>query len=476
MIITGLITKSKEIQSYIGGAGMSVINRMQLTQSTNNDKLAELRKKIRDKTAIIGVIGLGYVGLPLAVEKGKVGFTVIGFDQNLSKVQSVNRGQNYIKDVNDEELTTLVGSLALKATADFAILKEIDVIVICVPTPLTITRDPDISYIVNVTDEIAKHLRPGQLITLESTTYPGTTSEVILPKLESSGLRVGKDYFLAFSPERVDPGNQRYTTKNTSKVVGGITPACLAVAQTFYEQTITNVVPVSSTAIAEMTKVFENTYRAVNIALVNELMLLCDRMGIDIWEVVDAAATKPFGIQTFYPGPGVGGHCIPIDPFYLTWKAREYDFHTRFIELAGEINIQASYHVVSKTMRALNKQRKMVNGAKVFVLGVAYKKNIDDYRESPALKIIDLFKKENAKVTYFDPFVPKILPHEPYTWGMTRTNLSPFNLKTADCVVILTDHSNVDYNHVAKHARVIIDARNATKDVTLEYRHKIIKI
>lgn len=445
-------------------------------QEKNAFDLQNFKERIQNRTVKVGVIGLGYVGLPLAVEKAKVGFRVVGVDQNGNRVAQVNRGENYIKDVKDEELKSLVADGKITATSDFSELETVDVIVICVPTPLTITRDPDISYIVNVTNEIAKYLHRGQLVTLESTTYPGTTSEVILPKLEATGLKVGVDYFLAFSPERVDPGNKRFTTKNTSKVVGGITPQCLEIAKTFYEQTILHVVPVSSTAVAEMTKVFENTYRAVNIALVNELMLLCDRMGIDVWEVVDAAATKPFGIQTFYPGPGVGGHCIPIDPFYLTWKAREYDFHTRFIELAGEINIQASYHVISKVSRALNSCQKALKGANIFVLGVAYKKDIDDYRESPALKVIDLLMREGAVVTYHDPFVPEITPHMPYSWGMKSIELTPSVLRKADCVVILTDHSDIDYDAVIHEASTVVDTRYATRGVREELKQKVVKI
>lgn len=451
-----------------------------MTQNDQNnppiDAAGILKRKIYNKTVQVGVVGLGYVGLPLAVEKGKVGFHVLGFDRNASRVGQVNRGENYIKDVKDEELRQLVYEKKMSATTDFSKLSDMDVIVICVPTPLTVTRDPDISYIVNVTDQIAKYIRTGQLITLESTTYPGTTSEVILPKLQVAGLEVGRDFFLAFSPERVDPGNQRYTTKNTSKVVGGITPVCLDVARTFYEQTIVNVVPVSSTEVAEMTKVFENTYRAVNIALVNELMLLCDRMGIDVWEVVDAAGTKPFGIQTFYPGPGVGGHCIPIDPFYLTWKAREYDFHTRFIELAGEINIQASYHVVEKVNRELSKARKSLNGAKILVLGVAYKNDIDDCRESPALKIIDLLLKENAQVTYHDAFVPEIKPLPPYTYGMRSVELTDEAVAAADCVLITTKHSEVDYERVVEHAQAVVDTRNACKNLRSELKRKVSRI
>lgn len=435
-----------------------------------------LKSKVKNKMAKVGVVGLGYVGLPLAVEKAKVGFSVIGFDRNALRVDQINCGENYIKDVKDEELKELTHKKMIIATTDFSKLGAVDIIVICVPTPLTITRDPDISYIVNVTSEIAKYLKPGQLITLESTTYPGTTSEVILPTLEAAGLRVGSDFFLAFSPERVDPGNQRYTTKNTSKVVGGITPVCLDVAKVFYEQTILNVVPVSSTAVAELTKVFENTYRAVNIALVNEMMLLCDRMGIDVWEVVEAAATKPFGIQTFYPGPGVGGHCIPIDPFYLTWKAREYDFHTRFIELAGEINIQASYHVIEKVNKVLNKAKKSLHGAKILILGVAYKGNIDDYRESPALKIIDLLLKQEAEVQYYDSFVPEIKPHAPYTYSMSSVTLTEEVIQDADCIVVITSHNNVNYDYIAQHAKVIVDTRNACKNVNSEYKNKVMKI
>jgi UDP-N-acetyl-D-glucosamine dehydrogenase len=446
----------------------------------NNDQLTQsyelLKSKLINKSAIVGVVGLGYVGLPLAVEKAKVGFRVLGFDRNEFRVGQVNRGENYIKDVKNEELKDLAEKKQLTATIDFSRLNEVDVVVICVPTPLTITRDPDISYIENVTTEIAKYMRPGQLITLESTTYPGTTSEVILPKLEVTGLKVGQDFFLAFSPERVDPGNQRYTTKNTSKVVGGITPTCLEVAKTFYEQTILNIVPVSSTAVAEMTKVFENTYRSINIALVNELMLLCDRMGIDVWEVVDAAGTKPFGIQTFYPGPGVGGHCIPIDPFYLTWKAREYDFHTRFIELAGEINIQASYYVVEKVNRELAKVKKSLNGARILILGVAYKNDIDDCRESPALKVIDLLLKQNVEVSYHDSYVPEIKPHEPYAYSMQSAELTDELIEQADCVLITTNHSHVDYERVVRHAQAVVDTRNACKHLSHELKQKVTKI
>lgn len=443
---------------------------------TNEDVLAKaLKEKIVSHTATVGVIGLGYVGLPLAVEKGKVGFKVIGFDINAQRVGRVNAGDNYIGDVKDAELQELVQKGALTATTEFERIPECDVIVICVPTPLTITRDPDISYIEASTGEVAKRLRPGQLVTLESTTYPGTTQEVILPLLEKSGLNVGKDFFLAFSPERVDPGNKRFSTKNTSKVCGGVTPICLEIAYTFYAQTIITVVPVSSPAAAELTKVFENTYRAVNIALVNELMLLCDRMGLDIWEVVEAAGTKPFGIQTFWPGPGVGGHCIPIDPFYLTWKAREYDFHTRFIELAGEINIEASYHVIDKVTRALNAENKSMKDAKILVLGVAYKNDIDDVRESPALKVMELLRKNGANITYHDAFIPVIEPHGGSTVHMESIELTDQALEAADCVLILTAHSSLNYDRVVEKAQIVVDTRNATKDVQ-NNREKIVKI
>ncbi len=443
---------------------------------TNEDVVAKtLKEKIEKHEAKIGVIGLGYVGLPLAVEKGKVGFPVIGFDINSARVDLVNAADNYIGDVKDSDLKDVVQSGLLVASTDFSRLAECDVVIICVPTPLTVTRDPDISYIQASTEEIMKYLRPGQIITLESTTYPGTTEQVILPLLEKSGFKVGQDFFLAFSPERVDPGNKRFSTKNTSKVVGGMTPACLEIAYSLYTQTISNVVPVSSPAAAELTKVFENTYRAVNIAMVNELMMLCDRMGIDIWEVVEAAGTKPFGIQTFYPGPGVGGHCIPIDPFYLTWKAREYDFHTRFIELAGEINVEVSYYVINKVVRALNSVNKSLKDADIFVLGVAYKKDIDDMRESPALKIIELLRKQGANITYHDPYIPVIEPHGGSTLHLNSLPLEDELLANTDCVLILTDHSLVDYERVVEKAKLIVDTRNATKNV-LKNREKIAKI
>lgn len=441
-----------------------------------NYVLKQLKEKIKSKEAKVAVIGLGYVGLPLAVEKSKVGFNVVGIDQNPSRVEMVNQGKNYISDVKDDELNELVSSGKITAYNGFEILPEADIIVICVPTPLTKNMEPDISYIINVTNMTAKYLRKGQLVTLESTTYPGTTQGIMLPILKKSGLEVGNDFFLSFSPERVDPGNKRFTTKNTSKVVGGTTKACLEAAITFYGQTIINVVPVSSPAVAEMTKVFENTYRAVNIALVNELTLLCDRMDLDIWEVLDAAATKPFGIQIFYPGPGVGGHCIPIDPHYLTWKAREYDFHTRFIELAAEINMSMPYYVFNKVIKALNYSGKSLKDSKILVLGVAYKKDIGDVRESPAIKIVSLLLREGAKVTYHDSFIPgfkiNVLEED---FFLKSAPLTDELISLSDCVLILTDHSNIDYEAVVEKAKIVVDTRNAAKKVKT-YKDKIIKI
>lgn len=423
----------------------------------------DLLYKLKSRTARVAVIGAGYVGLPLAVEKSKVGFDTVCIDQNPSRVAKINRGENYILDVNSEELSSLVVSGRLRATSDFSVLTECDVAVICVPTPLTPNYDPDTSYIENVADRIAEFLHPGMLVSLESTTYPGTTEEIVLPKLATSGLVVGRDFFLAFSPERVDPGNQRYTTHNTNKLVGGVTPACLTVAHAFYSQTILKVIPVSSPRVAEMAKVFENTYRAVNIALVNEMALLCDRMGISVWEMLDAAFTKPFGIQPFYPGPGVGGHCIPIDPFYLTWKARQYDYHTRFIELAGEINLTMPYFVVQKLTRALGRMGKALVGANVLALGVAYKKDLPDERESPAIKVISLLQKEGCRVSYHDPFVPAVDQREGVVEPLTSVPLTEEALESAEAVLILTDHSSIDYGWVIKHAKLVVDTRGVTR-------------
>lgn len=424
--------------------------------------ISSLEEKIAARTAVVAVIGLGYVGLPLAVEKAKVGFKVIGIEQKTARLDMVNAGQNYISDVKDEDLAKLVAAGQITATNDFSILAEVDVIIICVPTPLSATRDPDISFIISVTEQVEKYLRPGQLVILESTTYPGTTEEVMLPILAKSGLTVGVEFFVAYSPERVDPGNKRYTTKNTSKVLGGVTEGCLRVAISLYSQTIGNVIPVSSPKVAEMTKVFENTFRAVNIALVNELALLCDKMDISIWEVVEAAATKPFGIMSFYPGPGVGGHCIPVDPFYLTWKARQYEFHTRFIELAGEINLQMPHFVVGKIGKALNKAGKCLKESRLLLLGVAYKKDIDDARESPALKVIELLQEEEAHIVYNDPFVPSVeIGNQLYV----SQSLDKLKIESYDCLVLLTDHTAYPYSELAQRARLILDTRNAFKNL-----------
>lgn len=423
-----------------------------------------LIQKINDHTAVVGVVGLGYVGLPLAVEKAKVGFQVIGVEQNPLRADKINAGQNYIADVADADLAAVVADGRLSATTDFSQVAAMDVIVVCVPTPLTKNLTPDLQHIENVTREIAQHLRPGQLVSLESTTYPGTTDEIMLPILEGSGLKVEEDFFLAHSPERVDPGNQRYTTKNTSTIVGGIGPRSLEVAVAFYRQTILEVVPVSSTKVAELVKVFENTFRAVNIALVNELTLLCDRMGLSAWEVLDAAFTKPFGIMPFYPGPGVGGHCIPIDPHYLEWKAKELNFNTRFIALAGEINRHMPEFVREKAIRVMNHLAVVPRNAHVLVLGVAYKRDLDDCRESPAIEVIKLLQHEGASVDYHDPHVPELAQD-----GIVLSSvaLTAEALSAADLVIVATDHTAIDYDFVVRHARHVLDTRNATKNVEI---------
>lgn len=420
----------------------------------------ELKQKISTRQAVLGVVGLGYVGLPFAVEKAKVGFKVIGVEQNPRRAEKVNRGENYIPDVRDEDLKELVTRGLIQADTDFRRVPEMDVIVIAVPTPLTQNLTPDLQYVVRVTEAIARHLRPGQLISLESTTYPGTTEEVMLPILEATGLKVEEDFFLVHSPERVDPGNKRYTTKNTTKVVGGCGPRSLEVGTFFYSQTIERVVTVSSAKAAELVKVFENTFRAVNIALVNELALLCDRMGLNVWEVLDAAFTKPFGIMPFYPGPGVGGHCIPIDPHYLEWKAKEYNFNTHFIALAGEINRKMPEFVVDKTLRLLAEEGIPIKGAKVLVLGVAYKKDIGDYRESPAIRVIQGLRRLGLEVQYHDPHVPRFREHG---LEMESVDLTPERLADQDLVVITTDHSAFDYPWILEHAKRVLDTRGVTR-------------
>lgn len=422
--------------------------------------LPELEEKIAGKSAIIGIVGLGYVGLPLAVAFAGVGFRVMGFDIQQKRVDLVNQGKSYIADVSSNSLSSVLAKGLLEATTEQSRLGEVDVICICVPTPLTKTKEPDLSYVIHESEEIAKCLKWGQLVILESTTYPGTTREVVLPILARSRLKAGSDFYLAFSPERVDPGNKHYRIKNTPKVVGGIDSQSTELAVLLYQQVAEVVVPVSCPEVAEMTKVFENVFRSINIALVNELAQLCERMGISVWEVIAAAATKPFGYMPFYPGPGVGGHCIPLDPHYLANKARELDFHTRFIELAAEINEHMPYYVISSIMEALNARGKSLNGARVLVLGIAYKKDTEDVRESPALKLIQLLQAKGAIVSYNDPHVPKVqLRQDTFmSVGLTEGCLS-----SADCVVIATDHSDYDYPYILSKASLVFDTRGVTR-------------
>lgn len=427
-----------------------------------------LLEKIQDHSALVGVVGLGYVGLPLAVLQAKTGFRVIGVDDTVSKVEMINKGCNYISDVDDDELREMVEAKTLWATTDFHELQQCDVILICVPTPLTPNKEPDISAITKVANNIAALVHPDTLVVLESTTYPGTTEDVLLPLLTQGGLVVGEDLFLAFSPERVDPGNPQFRTSNTFKLVGGVTPPCGAMAQAFYEQSIAKIFPLSSARVAELTKVFENVFRSVNIALVNELAILCDRMEIDVFEVIDAAGTKNFGFMPFYPGPGVGGHCIPLDPYYLAWKSKEYDLHTRFIELAGEINENMPYFVVSKLQRLLNRRRQCLKGANILVLGVTYKADIGDPRQSPATKVMELLQKEGAALSYVDPFAPELLLD---SQTYKSQDLSAELLTACDCALILTAHSVFDYDMIVQHAPVVFDTRNATRHSTFNKDH-----
>lgn len=418
----------------------------------------ELLEKIEEREAVIAVIGIGYVGLPLAVEFAEEGYRVVGVDVSAEKVRLINQGVSYIPDIATEQVAALIEKGLLSATTDYAVLSEVDVISICVPTPLRKTKDPDMSYIIAAADEISSHRRGGQLIVLESTTYPGTTDELIVPRLTANGYTVGEDVFICFSPERIDPGNPTYGVRNTPKVIGGVTPHCVEVATALYRNAIDEVIPVSSTRAAEMVKLLENTFRAVNIGLVNEMAIMCDKLGVNVWEVIHAASSKPFGFMTFYPGPGLGGHCIPIDPLYLSWKLKALNYNARFIELASEINGSMPVYVVNKVMEALNAERKTVNGASILVLGVAYKRDIDDLRESPALDIIALLEERGASVDYHDPFVP-VLNEE----GLNRASrdLSPEALAAADCVVVVTDHTAVNYGFVAEHTSLIVDTRNA---------------
>jgi UDP-N-acetyl-D-glucosamine dehydrogenase len=422
-------------------------------------RLQTLREKISTRSLHVGIIGLGYVGLPLATTFAEAGFHVTGIDVDQQKIDAANRGESYIPDIASSTLQALIDTKRIDFTTDFAVLDDIDAVSICVPTPLRKTRDPDISYIISAVQQVRAHLHPGQLIVLESTTYPGTTNEVLLPELESTGLTVGIDFFLAFSPERIDPGNPNFETRNTPKVVGGVTPACTELAQSFYGAAIEQVVPVSSPGVAEMTKLLENTFRAVNIGLVNEIAIICEKLSIDVWEVIDAAATKPFGFMRFQPGPGLGGHCIPVDPHYLSWKLKTLDYTARFIELAAEINSSMPRYVVNKISEALNEQRRSFNGSTVLVLGVAYKRNVGDMRESPALDIIQELLARKAVVIYNDEYVPSLtlqgrtLHSQALTSGL---------LQAANCVVIVTDHSYYDVDWIVDEARCIVDTRGLT--------------
>lgn len=419
-----------------------------------------LKSKIVNKNAHIGIIGLGYVGLPLAVEFAKVGFHVTGFDTDKDRVGRIQKGNSYILDVPAKDVANLISSKRLRATGDRSLLKQMDVIIICVPTPLRKTKEPDISYILSATEDIAANLRKGQLIILESTTYPGTTEEVILSKLGADSLKVGKDFCLAFSPERIDPGNPKYKTKDIAKVVGGVTKSCTELTISLYSQIIKEIIPVSSTRSAEMVKLLENTYRIVNIGLINELALLCNKMGVDVWEIIDAAKTKPFGFMPFYPGPGVGGHCISIDPHYLSWKARAYGFETRFIELAEEVNSSMPRYVVDRIISALNEHKKALKGSKILVIGVTYKKDVNDIRESPAIAIINCLNEKEANVRYYDPLVKNFAVDG---LKLDSVDLTKENLLSSDCVVIVTDHTSLDYQWIATNANLIVDTRNALR-------------
>jgi UDP-N-acetyl-D-glucosamine dehydrogenase len=426
--------------------------------SKHSEQLAE---KIKSHKAQVGVVGLGYVGLPLVVEFAHAGLTVTGIDLDHRKVDMINKGESYIQDIPTSVLKPLWEAGLIKATTDFGVVKNLDTINICVPTPLGKSKEPDMSYIVKSCESLAKNFHPGLLLILESTTYPGTTDELMLPMFEQTGLKVGEDFFMCFSPERVDPGNEKYQTKNIPKVVGGVTPTCTELGRLFYSQALDHVVPVSSTRVAEMVKLLENTFRMINIGMVNEIARMCDRMNINVWEVIDAAATKPFGFMPFYPGPGLGGHCIPIDPYYLSWKSKQSGFEARFIELAGSINGDMPHFVVGKVQNALNNNSKAVKGSKVHVMGVAYKRDIDDVRESPALDVIHLLQELGANVTYSDPWIPEI-DHEPIKMKGVENGQA---IKNADCVVIITDHKKFDYPGLVRDAKLIVDTRNALKSV-----------
>ena len=424
--------------------------------------MESLKKKIEQRKARIAIMGMGYVGLPLSIEFATADFPVIGVDTDQQKVEMINQGLSYIMDVDGDLLKKLVSEGKLQATSDHSILEDMDVIMICVPTPLNKTKDPDISAIIESCQQIARYLKKGQLVILESTTYPGTTSEIIRPALEDTGLKAGRDFYLAYSPERVDPGNKKFSISNTPKVVGGLSPQCTEIASCLYQQIIQQVVPVSTTQSAEMTKLLENTFRSVNIALVNEIAIMCDKLNIDAWDVIEAAATKPFGFIPFYPGPGLGGHCIPVDPHYLSWKLRTLNYNARFVELAGEINSSMPLFVVNKVVDALNRQKKSVNGSKLLILGVAYKRDIDDTRESPAIDIINLLKHKGGQIIYNDPYIPQLITD---SLKLKSTHLDEKLLSEADALIIVTDHSSYDYRWIVQHSKLIIDTRNATRHI-----------
>ena len=447
---------------------------MKVGDTKRMNKAEQSIEKILTKEALIGIIGMGYVGLPLVLRFCEEDFRVLGFDVDSRKVATLKRGKSYLKSISSSRISQFIRSGRFDATDDFSRLGELDCILICVPTPLTEKMEPDLQYIEKTIESVRERIRKGQLIVLESTTYPGTTEELILPRLKSGGLKVGQDFFLAFSPEREDPGNKRFTTHQIPKVVAGVTPSCQKVVTALYRQIIKKVVPVSSPRVAELTKLLENIYRSVNIALVNELKMLADRMGIDIWEVIEAASTKPFGFSPFYPGPGMGGHCIPIDPFYLSWKAREYDFTTRFIFLAGEINVHVPYYVVAKIQDALNGRGKSIKGARILILGVAYKKDVDDARESPALAIMSLLQKKGAAILYHDPYIPALPHFRKYYFRLKSSSLTEKLLQGIDAAVVVTDHSCIDYSWVVKHAPLVIDTRNVTRDMR-QWKKKIVK-
>ncbi len=434
----------------------------------------ELLEKFRSHEAKIGVIGMGYVGLPLLLEFVNENFDTLGFDIDPAKVEALNAGKSYIKHIPSEKIKEAREAGKFEATDDFSRLSEVDAILVCVPTPLGKHREPDISYIEKTSETISQYIRKDQLVVLESSTFPGTTEEVMRPIIEKSGLKAHKDFYLAFSPEREDPNNPKYSTRTIPKVVGANDPTSLELAKTLYDQVIVKTVPVSSSQAAEATKLLENIFRSVNIALVNEMKMILDRMGIDVWEVIQAASTKPFGFMPFYPGPGLGGHCIPIDPFYLTWKAHEYEMNTRFIELAGEVNTYMPYYVVSKLMDGLNRHKKSLNGAKILILGLAYKKDIDDLRESPSLKLMDLITERGGIVDYHDPYIPELRPTRHYNFNMDSVPLTAKMLKKYDAVLISTDHSKFDFDFIVENSQLVIDTRNATRDVK-KGREKIIK-